>query len=154
MSNVSKEVLDLSAKIQEAVKIDHKTGTAEVADGIWESTLPDTLTKEQVKQVKDHEANFVAAGGHAVGRLAIVAMKKNKDLNEVQATIGMHGYDKAVYSVERERQYHNPQDKDADPIVKHGVLGVNFRNMAGRNAGELKKVMKEISEEAAKALNK
>lgn len=154
MSNINQDVKDLSSKIQEMMKVDHKTGVSEVQEDIWEKTLPDSLSKDQIKAVKDHEANFIAAGADAIGHLAIAAMKKNHELQDVSATIGMHGHDKASYNVSREKVYHNPQDKDAEPIVKHAVVGVNFRNMAGRNAGELKKVLAAISTEAEKALKK
>lgn len=154
MSQVSTEVKDLSAKIIKMVEVDSKTGVSEVASDVWEKTLPEDLTKEQITAVKNHEANFIAAGADAVGTLALKAMKKNSELDTVTAVIGMHGRDTATYSVAREKSYPNIQDKDADPIVKQGVVQVNFRNSAGRNTGELKKVAQHIGEEAAKALKK
>ena len=153
MSNISTEVKDLSSKIQDMIKVDHKSGTVEVQEDIWEKTLPESLSKDQIKAVKEHESNFIAAGADAVGTMATAAMKKNSDLQEVSATIGMHGHDKVSYNVTREKSYHNPQNPDQE-ITKRGVVGVNFRNMAGRNAGELKKVITAISEHADKALSK
>lgn len=154
MSNIAPEIKELSAKMQSMMKVDNKTGQTDVQEDIWEKTLPDNLSKEQIKQVKEHETNFIAAGADAIGHLAIAAMNKNSSLEEVQATVGMSGRDHVGYSVAREKTFTNPQDKDADPIVRHAVIGVNFRNMSGRNAGDLKKVIKAVQEQAEKDLKK
>lgn len=153
MTTKNPEIQSLSDKIQSMIKVDHKSGSTEVQDDIWEKTLPESLSKDQIKAVKEHESNFIAAGADAVGTMATAAMKKNGELQEVNATIGMHGHDKVSYNVAREKSYHNPQNPDQE-IVKRGVVGVNFRNMAGRNAGELKKVINAIAEHADKALSK
>lgn len=154
MSNaIRPEVKALSDKIQDLVKVDHKTGETTVQDDVWEKTLPESLSKDQIKAVKEHEENFVAAGADAIGSLAVAAMKKNVDLDTVTATIGMHGRDKVSYDVSRQKSYHNPQNP-GDEIVKHGVVKTNLQTYAGRNAGELKKVLSAINEHAEKALKK
>ncbi len=154
MSNITPEVKALSSKIQEMIKVDHKTGTTAVEADVWERTLPESLSKDQIKAVKEHEANFIAAGTDAVGQAAIAAMKEHSELQEVTATIDMYNKDQLGVTVAREKTYHNPQDKDGEPIVKTGVVSANFRNYAGRNVGDLKKVITSISEEAEKALKK
>lgn len=151
--STSEEVKGLSGVIKTSMKV-NKDGTTEVQDDIWEKTLPEGLTKKQVAAVKNHEANFIAAGALALGELAVDAMKKHSGLDEVKATVKMHGRDSASFQVNRSRSFRNPQNPDADPVVKFGTIATSFKNHAGRNAGELKKVMEEIGELAGKTLGK
>lgn len=154
MSEINTAVTDLAKDIKAKIKIDHKTGTSTVEGDVWEETLPKDLTKEQIKAVKSHEANFVAAATHAFGDLAVAAMKKNTDLEEASVTLGMYGHDKLSISTSRKEEYQNLRDPDAGPIVKHGATRVKYTVHAGKNAGELKKVLGEINELAEKALKK
>ncbi len=154
MSGINENVSDLAAKIKKSIKVDNKTGVSEVQDDVWESTLPEGLTKEQIKAVKNHETNFVAATTMAVGDLALAAMKKNHELDEVSASVGMYGYDKVQVNVMRQDEYPNLRNPDAGPIVKLGATRTKFSVHGGKNAGELKKVFAYITEEAQKALKK
>lgn len=150
---VSQTVKDLAAKIKAELSIDSKTGHVDAKDGIWESTLPEGITKAQVKEVFEHAQNFTAGTYLAVGELAVDAMKKNSKLDTVDCEVKMHGHDKLHVSIERQRTFFNPANKD-EQIVKHGAGKVNLQCMAGRSVGEMKKAMQYISSIAKEQLAK
>lgn len=146
--NIKPEVLEMSEKIKSQLKIDGRNGHITGEDNIFESTLPEDLTMETVNKVSDHNTTFVAAGVHAMGSLAVEAMKDHSHLNEATGSIKMGGKDTLDVNIERSRTYANRLQEGADDVVKHGVMDINYTVMAGKNAGQLKKVKMAIGEYA------
>lgn len=150
-SALKEHVLSLANRIEEAMKIDAKTGIVTTGESIYEQTLPEDLTIEVANKVHKHDADFIAASTHAIGRIAVDAMKGNKKLETAETVIAMAGKNSLSLHVDRTRSYPNPQDKDA-PIVKQGVVTVTYDVAADAKVGQLKIARNIISELAAAAL--
>lgn len=148
---VKQVVIDMSEKMKSGITLDKKTGTATAADDIFASTLPEDLSIETVKRVSEHNGNFIAAGALAFGDMSVAAMAKNKGLEQTTLKIAMAGRDSVEYTVDRTKQYRNPQD-EKNPIVKHGVVSATYNSLVGTNTGSLKAARKTIEQAAMDAL--
>jgi len=145
------EVLELADRIEAALNVDNKTGMAPAADDIYEQTLPEDVTMTLVNKIEKHNANFIAASTYALGRVGTKALAGHKKLDSVETVIKMGGKNELHLTMERQRTYPNPQDKE-NPIVKHGVISVNYDIVADNNAGQLKIARSLINDLAADAL--
>lgn len=148
--SLSNEVKALAESIKTGLSMDSQTGHVDAGDDIWEKNLPEDLDKETIKKVKDHEANFTAASYLAIGQLAVDAFKSNKDLQRTEGEIKMHGHDKVIVAIDRERTFPDPSSKGSS-VTKVAAGKVNFHNVAGRNTGDMKAAMKEITRLAQEA---
>lgn len=150
-ATLKEDVLALSKTIEKSMGIDKKTGIVTTETDIYEKTLPEGLTLDVVNAVESHNGKFIAASAHAIGNIAISAMKSNKDLETAETVVKMAGKNSLGLNVDRTRTYPNPQDKDK-PIVKHGVVTVNYDIVADHNSGQLKAARSIIGDLAAAAL--
>jgi hypothetical protein len=121
------------------------------ADDIYESTLPEGISLDVVNKIEKHNGNFIAASTYALGRVGTKALAENKKLDTVETVIKMGGRNVLGLTMERQRTYPNPQDKE-NPIVKHGVIAVNYDIVADNNSGQLKIARGLINDLAAGAL--
>jgi hypothetical protein len=152
-SQIKDEILELSAKLQKDMSIDKKTGNGTEAENLYTKHLPDGLSTEVVKQVKDYDGAFIAAGTHAFGQLAIQAMKKNSDLPKATIELSMGNRDSMAVTVERSKDSVNQFSADKATVTKFGVTTVTFDARAGASkAGQLKHVRAQIAEMAAAQL--
>ena len=145
---IKPEVLEMSGKILECLKIDGRNGAITAEDNTFEKTLPEDLTMDIVNKVSDHNTTFVSAGIHAMGRMAIDAMSQHKNLDSASGTINMGGKDTLAATIDRSRTYANRLQEGATDVVKYGVTDVDYTVVAGKNAGQLKKVRQAIGEYA------
>jgi hypothetical protein len=150
---VKPEILAMSEKIQKDISIDAKAGTATAAADIYEKTLPESLTMETIRSVRDHNTAFVAAGAHAFGTMAINAMKGQKDCKELNITMGMGDRDKVSHHVARQKVFTDHMHGGAE-IVKYGVVSTSLEVTAGKNSGQLKVVKAAIGAQALAAFVK
>ena len=144
------EVQEMSEKLRKAIKYD-KEGQGTVADGVYTEMLPEGLTEAQVRQVYDHNVNFVAALAHAAGTDSVDLMAKHKNIQETYVKVPMIGRDYAEAIVNRTRETVNPKERD-QKIVKHGAVTMNIRQFAGSNAGQLKTARQLVGELAVQML--
>lgn len=117
-------------------------GKVEVDGSMYEKTLPESLTMEVIKQVSDHNTNFVAAGTRIIRTAAIEAMANDKSLNEVSSTIKMGANDKLNINVERTKSYANHLQGGVE-TTKYAVTTVGYEVQSGKNGGQLKVVRTE-----------
>lgn len=147
------EVQAMSDKLTEGFVIDVNAKTVTTKDGLYESTLPEGLTIDIVKNVQDHNSTFVAAGAHAFGKLAVDAMKANKGLDKLTVDITMCGKDSVSYTVDREQERINHLG-GGETIHKFGVITTTLDVRAGKNGGQLKVARSLIGEMAMASLKK
>jgi len=153
MSDVKQAVQDLAAKIKPMFTL----AVLPAAD-LYEKSLPEGITTDQIKAIQQHNTALVAATGLAVGELAIDAFKADKDLTRVSTEFAAVG-DKISTAVIRSREYPAggiPKEGEVrDPnakIVKYGVIEAAYEVASNGNKGELKKVRTHIGALALAAL--
>lgn len=157
MSDVKQAVQDLAAKIKPMFTL-ADNGVVLAEEGLYEKSLPEGITADQIKAIQQHNTALVAASAMAVGELAIDAFKADKDLQRVTAEIPAVG-DKISTAVIRSREYPAggiPKEGEVrDPnakITKYGVIEASYEVASNGNKGELKKVRAHIGALAAAAL--
>lgn len=150
----SKEVLNLSAEMKKAMKVDKATGIGEAEESLYKNLLPEGLTMKTVTAVKDHDRDFIAAGALAFGELAIEAMSSNNKLTNASLNVPMTKLDNVSYNMERHREYKNHLTGHGAVVDKYGILTTTYEVKGGKNAGDLKKVRVDLQEMAAKKLAK
>lgn len=148
--SLKQEVLDLSKKLEGAIKIDKKTGDG-TSENLYEANLPESLNMDVVKEVSNYNTTFIAAGAHAFGQLAVKAMSSNKDLEKAQIDIPMGHKDNLAINVQRVKESINHLG-DGEKIIKHGVVTVDYDVRSGKNGGELKKARAAIAALASEKL--
>lgn len=150
---IKDEILELSAKLQKEITLDKKSGAGSESENLYNKHLPDGLTTEVVKQVKDYDGTFIAAGTHAFGQLAVAAMKKNPDLSKATVELSMGHRDSMAVTIERSKDSVNQFSANKETVTKFGVTTVTFDARAGASkAGQLKQVRAAIAEMAAAQL--
>jgi hypothetical protein len=145
MSQISQNVLDLSEVIAKGLEIDAKTGATTVEEGLFEKSLPEGMTADQVSKVHEHEAVFAQAAVHALGTKACDVIKKHKELETVTAEFPMSGKDHLNVSVKREQTFPVP-GSSGEKTTKYGHVQVAYKADAMRNVGQMKKVMEDVSD--------
>lgn len=150
------EVLVLSNQMKEVFDIDKNTGVGSAPDDIYKDHLPEGIDMEQVKAISNYNSNFIAAGAHAFGVLAVDAMADNKELKDASLTVPMGHKDAVTYNVNREHTYKNNFAKDPDnaTVTKYGTISTCYDVKAGDLSGELKNARELIREIATDKLAK
>lgn len=143
--SIKPEIITMSKVIGASLTSDKKEGTIVAAPDVFEKTLPETLTMETVNAVREHNTTFVAAGAHAFGTAAIDLMSSNKKLDRVAVEMGMGGKDSVAYTMDRSKTTTDHLHGKGE-IIKYGVMTTVLENVAGKNAGQLKAVRKEMGE--------
>lgn len=151
--SLKEDVLALSKKIEEAMAIDNNTGIVTTGGDIYETTLPEGITIETVNTIEKHNGDFIAASAHAIGQVAVNAMKDHSALASAETVIKMGGRNELGLTVERERTYRNPQDA-TKPVVKNGVVTITYDVAADNDSGQVKNARTIINNLAASALAK
>lgn len=159
---MASKITDNAQAISEIVLKDSKVvvegtnGTINTPEGIWEKALDmGGVDAETFKKAKAVEEDFATGSADAIGKLAVTAMKDHKDLQRVQSTMSMFHKDKLRVSVERERSYPVPNDPEAAPVVKHGVMTLKHEVYGTRtNVGQIASVFDNVNKLAAEALKK
>lgn len=150
--DLNPELLALSEKMRKDILID-SDGKPTVEKTIFEKNLPEGLDYDTVKQVRQYSSNFVAAGAHAAGVLAIDAMVGNKKIDQVIVELPMCEKDKVTYSIDRKKtiidHLHDKQE-----ITKYGQVGVTLEVHGAKNAGQLKIARNLIGQMAMEKLAK
>lgn len=158
MSNDSKlkeRVLELANKIEASTKLDKATGIGAVEGDVYGDNLPEGITMDTVKTVNGYDADYVAAGTYAFGKMSVDAMKSNKKLESTSVELSM-GPNMTTVSFQRSKEYTNSLAKEGESnkITKFGVATTTFEVRGGKNSGELKKARQELSALAQAAFGK
>lgn len=157
MSEVKQAVQDLAAKIKPMLTLADNGVVLAQAD-LYEKSLPEGITADQIKAIQQHNTVLVAASALAVGEIAVDAFKADKELQRVTSEFSAVG-DKISTAVIRSREYPAggiPKEGEVrDPnakIVKFGVIEAAYEVSSNGNKGDLKKVRTHISALALAAL--
>lgn len=147
------DVLALATKLEKGMTVEKKTGAGSTGDAdLYHDNLPESLTPEVVKAVGDYNANFIAAGAYAFGKLAVDAMKGNKSLEQASIEVKMGGRDTVAYTVDRHTSHANHLG-GGEPVEKYGVVTAKYSARAGKgSAGQLKVARNLIGELAMEKL--
>lgn len=159
MSDIKKNVLDLAALVKADLTLG-EAGIVEVKDGLFERTLPETLTPETVKTYQNHVGDLVAATALALGEVGIDAFKADEKLEQLSVEFGC-GTDSLAGTIQRSKDYpaggipKEGETRDPNAVVtKYGIISMKFGVNAHANKGSLKKVRDSINERAREALAK
>jgi hypothetical protein len=154
-SKLKERVLTLAAQIESSIKLDKATGIGTSEGDVYGSNLPEGITMETVKTVNGYDADYVAAGTYAFGKLSVEAMKKSKGLEKTSVELDM-GVNKMTVAFDRTKEYTNSLAKEGEPnkITKFGVATTTFEVRGGKNSGELKKARQELNSLAQEAFGK
>lgn len=147
---LNEHVMALAASIEKGLTVD-KTGVGTETGNAWKDNIPNDLTEELLKKASNYNADFVAAGGYAFGKLAVEAMAGNKTMERATLELKMQGRDKVSFNIERVKKFPNHLGDGAE-IVKHGYLTSTYEVHAGKNSGQLKLARTAIADLAATAL--
>jgi hypothetical protein len=154
-SKIKERTLALAEKIADSIKIDKTTGVGLSEGKVYEDNLPEGITIDTVKNINSYDADFVAAGTLAFGKLSIDAMKTSKKLEHTNIEIAM-GNNVTSVGFDRTRVYTNSLGKEGEPdkITKYGVATTTFEVRAGKNSGDLKHARRELNALAQAAFGK
>lgn len=146
---LSDKVIALATLLEERLQVDKKAGVLTEKAGevdLFSSTLPAEYTIEDVNTLDDHKTTFVAASTYVGGKLAVEAMKGNKDLKVVTGEIAMGKHTSVSLNIERSHTYSNHLAGEGEKTVKYGVVTVSLDTKAGHNSGQLKAARKLVGE--------
>ncbi|MNU48734.1 hypothetical protein D3C71_376580 [compost metagenome] len=159
MSDIKKNVLDLAALVKADLTLG-EAGIVEVKDGLFERTLPESLTPETVKTYQNHVGDLVAATALALGEVGIDAFKADEKLEQLSVEFGC-GSDSLAGTIQRSKDYpaggipKEGETRDPNAVVtKYGIISMKYGVNAHANKGSLKKVRDTINERAREALAK
>jgi lipopolysaccharide export LptBFGC system permease protein LptF len=132
---------DLSATIKAKLTLSEGAIDDKVA---YADSLPDTISEEQVLAVRAFDKEYTPAFTHAAQAIAFDSMKEDKASEQVRFTTDMLGGDSFTGTINRQRTFPIPtakgEEKKDDKVV-YGATTVSLNSAAGKNAGELKKVL-------------
>lgn len=147
---VHAEVLDLSKVLSKDITI--ADGKATISKEAYVSTLPEGITKEQVETIQKHNGVFYPAVTHAFGEKAIVAMKKDKALDQLTLETPLTGHDHFDITFSRTKTFPNPATP-GESVVKYGVVNAQLVTQAARaNRGDMNTIRDILAEKALAAL--
>lgn len=154
-SKLKERVLELAVKIEQSIKLDKSTGIAATEGDPYGDNLPEGISLDTVKTVNGYDADYVAAGTYAFGKISVDAMKSSKKLDHTSVELQM-GPNVTTVSFDRQKEYTNSLAKEGEPnkIVKWGVSTTTFEVRGGKNSGELKKARQELNALAQAAFGK
>jgi len=115
----------------------------------YEDSLPEGLDLDTVKSVRSHDKAYVPAFTHAAQAVVFDAMKADSEVTSVKATTDLHGGDSFSATINRSRSFPVPGEKDKSTVTVYGATSVSYASAAGKNAGELKKVLSAGKEQFA-----
>lgn len=152
--SIKEDVLAFSAKVQQKTTIDNKTGIATCPlQELYDENLPEGLTTDIVKQLSEYDGVVIKGTSHAVGSLAIEAMKKNAGLEVVSGEFQFGNHDTIAVTTNRSLVRKDGLNGGADVTV-FGATNVKVEFSSGKNNAQLKAVKNEIKSLAAAAFGK
>lgn len=149
MSEIKQEVLDLAEKLAAEIQV-AKDGAVAITEDLYKKYLPESIKPELLEEQQKFNSQFFAATAKVVGEKAIDAMKKNAELNEVNAAVPLIGKD--AFEMSFKRSVARPDPQGNGTTTSYGSLSSKVVTYAaGASRGQLLKVRKELSEAATAA---
>lgn len=155
MSEVKPEVEALAKLLKPGIKVG-KDGICEVDPDLYEKTLEGTnLTMEQETAAQKHKTAVAAAFSLAVGEVGLAAMKKDKNLELVDAEMNI-GKDTLGVLFEKSRDVRDPaaSAEKGETVTKTVYGGLSTRytvNGSSTNRGQVKVVKDLLRSRASEA---
>jgi hypothetical protein len=152
MSEIRKEVIDLSEKIGKGLTIDGNVVSA--ADGLYESLLPEGISMDMLERIQAHDTEVLAATALAVGKMGNQVFKKDETINKITCVVPTVGKDTFGFAYDRSRQVRDaaPRTEGAGMKTKYGVMTVSVDKYGAGNRGDMGAVKSFLSNEAAELL--
>ena len=149
-SKVRPEVNELSAKIIKGLKFNKETSSIEETKDNWTLNLPEGITPEIDKKLRDYTDDFIAGSTKAFGELAYSTMSKHPKVEEIDGRISMGGKNYHELCVEKEVAHTNAQGVSSK---KYGVITTEYV-VKGAESSSLKAVRAELGTLATELLSK
>jgi len=149
---ISTEIKDLADQIAKGITF--KDGKVEVDANTYVQTLPESISVEQAKAIHKHHSNFFPAATLALGNVALEAMKKDKKLEQVTAEFPMIEKDRFEVTIERRREFPNPQDKEKSTVVFGNVKASMVTQAARASRGSMNHVREQLNADFLSAIGK
>jgi len=146
MSDIKDSIRALADKLRADMTIT-ETGAVETPTDLFEKTLPEGITMDQVKSMQDHQSELVTAAGLALGEMGMEAFKGDKRLDQVNVSITA-GKDSIAGTFQRSKEVRAGINPDDGMMTKYGILSMKVSVNAHANKGSLKKVRTYLSEQA------
>lgn len=140
---------DLADSIKEGLKTDGNVIKEEEDHGSYYKNLPEGLDKSSVNELSKYNSKFVTATHVAVGELAADVFKKEKKVNEVNASVGFFGPNDSIdINVSRSKTYKVPMAAEGEEseVTKHLVMKTTVETQSARGSG-LKSIRGLMSDE-------
>lgn len=151
-TQITPDVRSLADTFKEGIS-DVATGSAKSAEGLYETTLPDGLTKEIYLSFASHNTNVAAASMLALGEMATNAMAADKALEKVTLDLPTFGKDKFSLSFERSKEVVIPsQDGVTGTKTTFGRAQVSFDQYGLGKRGQVQAVKSLLADKAKEAL--
>lgn len=142
-SKYSTEVIRIAELLSPAAVIEGTTATLPEDSEV--RALPEGLDHETANKYRDHQSNVRAAGALIAKDKALDMLVANEEANRVRIIVPMLGGDQATYTVDRTREYGNPQDPKGPKLVKHGQMTFSMSIADSTSSGDLGRAAKELS---------
>lgn len=151
---IDPKVLEISKNMQEKnIKINDKDGTVEVSGDPFKENLPEGVTMQMVKNVEKYNADFVAGSVDALGTAYSEALKKNPNIESVEATIKTTGRNSVDIRIEKQHTFVHNLKGEKEEVVRYGHTVASYNTVADRSkSGNLKLVRDSIAAKVQAAL--
>lgn len=135
----------LAAALKPEIEI--KEGAATIAADAYVKNLPDGITLEIVKKIKDHDAIFFPAVTKAFCEESIDVMKADKKIESLDLSVPMVGDDK--FDITFKRSYEHMDMATKEMKTSYGGLSASLTVQAARhNRGAMSAIKNDLKVKA------
>jgi len=128
-------------------QIQIKEGAATIAADAYVKSLPDGLSLETVKKLKEHDAVFYPAVTKAFGEAAIDAMKADKKIESLDLSVPLVEGDK--FDINFKRSYEHMDMATKEMKTSYGGLSASLTVQSARhNRGAMSAVKNDLKAKA------
>lgn len=97
----------------------------------YTENMPEGLTKEQVKQVREYDKSFIAATGLTTGEIGVERMAADATLESLSSSWDMTQGAKIDWALQRSSTGRNP--RTGEETIRQGALSPVFEFSAGKS---------------------
>lgn len=135
----------LAAGLKSQIEI--KEGAATIAADAYVKSLPDGLSLETVKKLKEHDAVFYPAVTKAFGEAAIELMKTDKSIESLDLSVPMVEGDK--FDINFKRSYEHMDMATKEMKTSYGGLSASLTVQGARhNRGAMSAIKNDLKAKA------
>jgi len=135
MKDLNKHTRALADSLKAAMTIGDN-GATTTAEGWYATSLPETVTIDQVKTIQEHNSAVTAALPIALAELGMPVLKANPALAQLTASVAA-GHDTISADIVREYQH-------GKSTINGHVISAHTVNAAGPYRGELALAVKHV----------